>query len=196
MISEIDGPNISVYPDTNQIGVFNAGPRAQRRFGALFDVDDAVADTAASAGRRSCRQYRVHARQRASRARELPPPRAFAGYRAGEVSAACATSEQSESIAKARVLATSPEVGFIVATTHLPLRNAPRVSADRQARPLGSDYVRPGALRRHGSDAVCACSTSAGGTETATQATGSCLSGSGSPISARASPANRERSAF
>src|SRR6266508_6368061 len=35
MISEIDGPNISVYPDTNQIGVFDAGPRAQRRFGAL-----------------------------------------------------------------------------------------------------------------------------------------------------------------
>jgi hypothetical protein len=25
MISEIDGPNISVYPDTNQIGVFDAG---------------------------------------------------------------------------------------------------------------------------------------------------------------------------
>ena len=111
MISEIDGPNISVYPDTNQIGVFDAGPRAQPRFGALFDVDDAVADTAASAGRRSCRQYRAHARQRASRARELPPPRAFAGYRAGEVSAACATPEQSESIANARLLATSPEVG-------------------------------------------------------------------------------------
>jgi uncharacterized cupin superfamily protein len=44
MISEIDGPNISVYPDTNQIGVFDAGPRAQRRFGALFNVADAVAD--------------------------------------------------------------------------------------------------------------------------------------------------------
>lgn len=44
MISEMDGPNISVYPDTNQIGVFDAGPRAHRRFGALFNVDDAVAD--------------------------------------------------------------------------------------------------------------------------------------------------------
>jgi uncharacterized cupin superfamily protein len=44
MISELDGPNISVYPDTNQIGVFDAGQRAQRRFGALFNVDDAVAD--------------------------------------------------------------------------------------------------------------------------------------------------------
>jgi uncharacterized cupin superfamily protein len=44
MISEMDGPNISVYPDSNQIGVFDAGQRAKRRFGALFDVDDAVAD--------------------------------------------------------------------------------------------------------------------------------------------------------
>lgn len=44
MISEMDGPNISVYPDTNQIGVFDAGQRAHRRFGALFNVDDAVAD--------------------------------------------------------------------------------------------------------------------------------------------------------
>ncbi|MGH3040154.1 MAG: cupin domain-containing protein [Gaiellaceae bacterium] len=43
MISEMDGPNISVYPDSNQIGVFDAGQRAQRRFGALFNVDDAVA---------------------------------------------------------------------------------------------------------------------------------------------------------
>jgi uncharacterized cupin superfamily protein len=44
MISEMDGPNISVYPDTNQIGVFDAGQRAKRRFGALFNVTDAVAD--------------------------------------------------------------------------------------------------------------------------------------------------------
>jgi uncharacterized cupin superfamily protein len=44
MISEMDGPNISVYPDTNQIGVFDAGQRARRRFGALFNVADAVAD--------------------------------------------------------------------------------------------------------------------------------------------------------
>jgi uncharacterized cupin superfamily protein len=44
MISEMDGPNISVYPDTNQIGVFDAGQRAERRFGALFNVADAVAD--------------------------------------------------------------------------------------------------------------------------------------------------------
>jgi uncharacterized cupin superfamily protein len=44
MVSEMNGPNISVYPDTNQIGVFDAGQPAQRRFGALFNVDDAVAD--------------------------------------------------------------------------------------------------------------------------------------------------------
>jgi hypothetical protein len=44
MISEMEGPNISVYPDTNQIGVFDAGQRDHRRFGALFNVADAVAD--------------------------------------------------------------------------------------------------------------------------------------------------------
>jgi uncharacterized cupin superfamily protein len=44
MISEMEGPNISVYPDTNQIGIFDAGQRSRRRFGALFNVDDAVAD--------------------------------------------------------------------------------------------------------------------------------------------------------
>jgi uncharacterized cupin superfamily protein len=44
MISEMDGPNISVYPDTNQIGIFDAAQRAQRRFGARFNVDDAVSD--------------------------------------------------------------------------------------------------------------------------------------------------------
>ena len=44
MISEMKGPNLSVYPDTNQIGVFDAGRRAERRFGALFNVDEAVAD--------------------------------------------------------------------------------------------------------------------------------------------------------
>jgi uncharacterized cupin superfamily protein len=44
MISEMNGPNISVYPDTNQVGIFDAGRRAERRFGALFNVGDAVAD--------------------------------------------------------------------------------------------------------------------------------------------------------
>jgi len=44
MVSEMNGPNISVYPDRNQVGIFDAGQRASRRFGALFNVDDAVAD--------------------------------------------------------------------------------------------------------------------------------------------------------
>jgi uncharacterized cupin superfamily protein len=44
MVSEMNGPNISVYPDTQQVGVFDAGQRAERRFGALFNVADAVAD--------------------------------------------------------------------------------------------------------------------------------------------------------
>jgi uncharacterized cupin superfamily protein len=44
MVSEMNGPNISVYPDANQVGIFDAGQRAKRRFGALFNVDDALAD--------------------------------------------------------------------------------------------------------------------------------------------------------
>jgi uncharacterized cupin superfamily protein len=44
MISEMNGPNISVYPDTNEVGIFDAGQRAQRRFGARFNVADAIAD--------------------------------------------------------------------------------------------------------------------------------------------------------
>ena len=41
MISEQNAPNISVYPDTNEIGVFDAAQPADRRFGALFDVGEA-----------------------------------------------------------------------------------------------------------------------------------------------------------
>ena len=44
IISEMNGPNISVYPDEDRVGIFDAGQRAQRRFGALFNVADAVAD--------------------------------------------------------------------------------------------------------------------------------------------------------
>lgn len=44
MISEQNAPNISVYPDTDEIGVFDAARRDQRRFGALFKVSEAVAD--------------------------------------------------------------------------------------------------------------------------------------------------------
>jgi uncharacterized cupin superfamily protein len=44
VVSEMNGPNISVYPDLNQIGVFDAGRREERRFGARFDVADALGD--------------------------------------------------------------------------------------------------------------------------------------------------------
>jgi uncharacterized cupin superfamily protein len=42
MISEQNAPNISVYPDANQVGIFDAAHPAGRRFGALFNVADAV----------------------------------------------------------------------------------------------------------------------------------------------------------
>lgn len=44
VVSEMNGPNISAYPDTNQVGIFDAGRRAERRFGALFNLRDAVSD--------------------------------------------------------------------------------------------------------------------------------------------------------
>jgi len=44
VVSEMNGPNISVYPDANQIGIFDAGRREERRFGARFDVADALGD--------------------------------------------------------------------------------------------------------------------------------------------------------
>ena len=39
MVSEQNAPNISVYPDTNEIGI-----SAERRFGALFNVASAISD--------------------------------------------------------------------------------------------------------------------------------------------------------
>jgi uncharacterized cupin superfamily protein len=44
MVSEMNGPNVSVYPDTNEIGIFDAAQRSQRRFGALFNLDAATSD--------------------------------------------------------------------------------------------------------------------------------------------------------
>jgi uncharacterized cupin superfamily protein len=44
VVSEQTGPNISVYPDSNEIGIFDAGRRAERRFGARFNVADALGD--------------------------------------------------------------------------------------------------------------------------------------------------------
>jgi uncharacterized cupin superfamily protein len=44
VFSEQNAPNVSVYPDTNQVGIFDAARRPERRFGALFDVEGAAAD--------------------------------------------------------------------------------------------------------------------------------------------------------
>jgi uncharacterized cupin superfamily protein len=41
MICDQNAPNVSVYPDTDEIGIFDAPRRADRRFGALFKVSDA-----------------------------------------------------------------------------------------------------------------------------------------------------------
>jgi uncharacterized cupin superfamily protein len=44
VLSEQNGPNISVYPDSNEIGIFDAARPAERRFGARFDVGSALGD--------------------------------------------------------------------------------------------------------------------------------------------------------
>lgn len=44
MISEQNAPNVSVYPDTNEVGIFDAARREERRFGALFNAGEAVSD--------------------------------------------------------------------------------------------------------------------------------------------------------
>jgi uncharacterized cupin superfamily protein len=42
MFSEQNAPNVSVYPDANQVGIYDVAPPKQRRFGALFNLSDAV----------------------------------------------------------------------------------------------------------------------------------------------------------
>jgi len=42
MFSEQNAPNVSVYPDANQVGIYDVAKPDQRRFGALFNLDDAV----------------------------------------------------------------------------------------------------------------------------------------------------------
>jgi uncharacterized cupin superfamily protein len=42
MFSEQNAPNVSVYPDANQVGIYDVAPPSARRFGALFDLGDAV----------------------------------------------------------------------------------------------------------------------------------------------------------
>ena len=42
MFSEQNAPNVSVYPDARQVGIYDVAPPKQRRFGGLFNLDDAV----------------------------------------------------------------------------------------------------------------------------------------------------------
>ena len=42
MFSEQNAPNVSVYPDANQVGIYDVASPGARRFGALFDLGDAV----------------------------------------------------------------------------------------------------------------------------------------------------------
>jgi uncharacterized cupin superfamily protein len=42
MFSEQNAPNVSVYPDTGEVGIFDAALPADRRFGALFKLEDAI----------------------------------------------------------------------------------------------------------------------------------------------------------
>ena len=42
MFSEQNAPNVSVYPDTNEVGIYDVASPKERRFGALFKLDDAV----------------------------------------------------------------------------------------------------------------------------------------------------------
>ena len=42
MFSEQNAPNVSVYPDANQVGIYDAADPGERRFGALFDLADAA----------------------------------------------------------------------------------------------------------------------------------------------------------
>jgi uncharacterized cupin superfamily protein len=42
MFSEQNAPNVSVYPDANQVGIYDVAKADERRFGALFDLGDAV----------------------------------------------------------------------------------------------------------------------------------------------------------
>lgn len=42
MLSEQKAPNISVYPDANEIGIFDNAQPDERRFGARFSIEDAL----------------------------------------------------------------------------------------------------------------------------------------------------------
>ena len=42
VVSEQSAPNVSVYPDSGEVGIFDEARRENRRFGALFRTADAV----------------------------------------------------------------------------------------------------------------------------------------------------------
>ena len=42
MFSEQNAPNVSVYPDAKQVGIYDFAKPNERRFGALFSLNDAV----------------------------------------------------------------------------------------------------------------------------------------------------------
>jgi uncharacterized cupin superfamily protein len=42
VIAETTAPNVSIYPDAGQVGIFDAPLPRERRFRALFDLRDAV----------------------------------------------------------------------------------------------------------------------------------------------------------
>src|SRR6476620_9035318 len=44
VISEQNAPNIIVYPDTNEVAIIDAAQASESRFGALFNVSEAVSD--------------------------------------------------------------------------------------------------------------------------------------------------------
>ena len=51
MFSEQNAPNVSVYPDTNEVGIYDAAQPGERRFGALFNIADAVSGYAGGQAR-------------------------------------------------------------------------------------------------------------------------------------------------
>ena len=44
MVSEQNAPNVSVYPDSGEVGVFDAAHPRDRKFGARFRIADAASD--------------------------------------------------------------------------------------------------------------------------------------------------------
>jgi uncharacterized cupin superfamily protein len=42
MFSEQNAPNVSVYPDDKQVGIYDVADPGERRFGALFNLADAL----------------------------------------------------------------------------------------------------------------------------------------------------------